>query len=219
VTQDATVASARKKKSATTWLLAALVFGLSAIVVLSVAVYVVANRDDGEVDRGEAMTETLGYDPAANPFTLGQPNALGVPLRRGAVVVLDASRSADEWLGHATAQLTGGSGLTDRHALIVATEQGPRPLLPGEDLRGRGLADADAAATAAAERDPRQVVWITAEPLATDTIDTLASIGVPVSVVQFDQRDAAAERLAEDNGGRYVELYPDQLRVWRQAAE
>jgi len=217
VTQDAP-APRRKKKSATPWLLAMLVFGLSAIVVLAVAIIVVSNRDDGEVDRGEAITETLGYDPAANPFTLGRANALGVPLRRDAVVVLDASRSADEWLGHATAQLEGPSGLGDSHTLVVATESGPRPYQPGETLRGQGLADAAVTAASLADRSPEQVVWITAEPLAPATVDALTALGAPVSVIQIDRRDAPAEFLAEDTGGRYIELYPGQLRAWRDAA-
>ncbi|MEM0914711.1 MAG: hypothetical protein AAGK09_08875 [Planctomycetota bacterium] len=209
--------SARRRS--TPWLIAGVLTGLSAALVVAVGVFVLLTHDDpNRIDAGEAMVDTVGYDPSVNPFTLGTPNALGVPLRRGALIVLDTSASADPWLAPTWQQLS-LSGTGDLKSLLVATEAGPREASEIAALSGGGgLADAQAAAEEVARRDPSMVVWITSEPLNHRAVELLRRLEVPIGVITIDRRDDEAEALADATQGRYVELDSGQILDWHRAA-
>lgn len=207
----------KKGKKSTPWLVAGLLTGVSAAVILGLGVLILASRDDpNAIDTGEAIVDTLGYDPSVNPFTLRSPNALGVPLRRDAVVVIDGSVSAEAWLAAAIAQVADAA---TNATTLLATESGVEPIAAATSPVAQGLADASAAAERAAQASASMVVWITGEPLDYAVTDRLTGLGVPIGVIQVDRVDRSAEALAEDSGGRYVELDSGQILDWQRDAE
>ncbi|MEM9789475.1 MAG: hypothetical protein AAF842_03610 [Planctomycetota bacterium] len=213
-----TAKPAPRRKKSTPWLLAGLITGVGAALILGGGVLVLANRDDpNAIDTNEAITDTLGYDPSVNPFTLRTPNALGVPLKRGAVVVIDASASARDWLPAAVAQVANATE-GDRATGWIATESAVETIDASSVPVAAGLANASAASQRVAGLSPSMVVWVSGEPLAPDAEDRLAELDVPVSLILIDRDDFAAEALAEDSGGRYVELDSGQVLDWQRAA-
>ncbi|MEO0586306.1 MAG: hypothetical protein AAF078_01580, partial [Planctomycetota bacterium] len=154
VTPDlpAPAATKNKRSPMTTWLLAALAFGVSAVIALTV-VLLTMDRGTREVGEGEAIEATLGYDPAANPFTIRPPNALGIGVTATGAVVVDASASARPWLGDVAAQLQ-SAGVS----ATLITEDGPTPLDPRTAPEARGLGDAGEALAATLRADPTEVV-------------------------------------------------------------
>ncbi|MEM6333044.1 MAG: hypothetical protein AAF823_06860 [Planctomycetota bacterium] len=202
-----------RKPAKQAWLLAALAFGVSLLIALTVLLVVVGSGGPRELDEGEAIEATLGYDPSVNPFALNRPNALGVAAPSGTAVVVDASNSARAWLDDVATQLV-DAGIQP----TLITEDGPVELQPGETPQARGLGDAGEALAAVLRDSPRRVVWITSEPVAPQLAAYVEEAGIPVSVVAIGRSDLAAETLAEFTGGQYVRLSTEQIREWRDAA-
>ncbi|MEM9251851.1 MAG: hypothetical protein AAGB29_05835 [Planctomycetota bacterium] len=208
--------SARRRS--TPWLIAGVLTGLSAAIVVAVGVFVLLTHDDpNRIDAGQAMVDTLGYDPSVNPFTVDTPNALGVPLRRGAVVVIDSSNSARDWFDvvgkHAVLQQD------DDLSVVIAQEtrsnvRDSRSLL----MQASGLADAVQAAEQVVALQPSMIVWITSEPMDYKATDIVKALDKPISVIHIDRADATARSMAEDTGGTYIELDSAQILDWHRAA-
>lgn len=219
-------------------------FSVVVSILVGVSILAIILLSDGEGDTTAALVEEFGYDPELNPFTAEEANVLGLSLTRRDAVVVDASSSSEAWLAlvgenvaEAVSKLPGRASL----AVVVATDGAPRWLTPAETLarvseldsaalveqaeavRAAGRSTPAPAIEAAKRAGADRVVFVLGRALAMAEADAVAAaLGDDpprLDVVLIDVGDpSSARRLAEDSGGRAIELSSDKLARWYRQA-
>lgn len=215
-------------------------FILLLVVAVGLAAMVLLQPPPDARDLREGVIETFSYDADANPFTLDKPNALGLPLRKSTVVVVDTSAASEPWLQSVKDALAAGLGGHEGGSqvdLIYATMYGPVTLNRGlasvggitrdaiasfqSQVTAKGEASLSKAVAMAMERSPSHVIIIAGSPP-----DDAAAIEVALSKNPELVVDALAvgrdvlelEDLARRFNGRYQLITDTRLSEWRDAA-
>lgn len=237
------IPTAQKRKVAryTTYMVfAAVVAAIVAVCLL--AVFVLLEQQAMDRTASPVGVESFVYDPAANPFTRGEANVLGLPLRDRTVVVVDASQPSEAWLPDAEAAIAAGLVGHDprgRVEVIYSTDHGLEALGGGMTrvaslspeqfaaLHERVGVGGDVSLVPAVRQalglEPTHLVLVTGRRPTDEEVAVLRSVlaGTPaliVDIVVVDRETVALEDLSAEHRGRYVFLTTDRLREWRAAA-
>ena len=182
----------------------------------------------------------LGYAPDVNPFTLRQPNVLGVPLTGNAAIVLDTSRQTQRWLALATDAIVAGiTHATARDQCVIVVAGDAVTTIPPEpapldnqtrkqiatalaNLYSEGAPDLLAALQLATTVKPKQIVLLAGQPLDND-VDALRDLMDANKAVRFDviliaQDPPALRQYIIKRGGAYVILTRWQINQWQKQA-
>lgn len=238
---EAQIVTARRRRSVIRSLTTLVFLGVL-LLVAAAAAWVffafMAGRNEG-LAPDQVVTETLGYDPQTNPYTLESPNVLGLPLTEPTAVVVEASRGSRNWLAAVNVALQRGlSRMSPTPVMLIyAAADGPsafhdqpqptRSLAQHEmaafqdRFDARGGADVSAAVEWALHTGVKHLVLILpreVDPAQFDAIADQLGEDVSLDLIHLNGRDAAARTLAEQTGGRYIPLSDAQLADWYRAA-
>lgn len=186
----------------------------------------------------QTITQALGYDPDANPFTLTEPNLIGVPVTKATVLVVDASASNARQFDYLKALLPHDlKGLNaDTPVQVLLIHDGHVLALP-ERVTAAGQIDLEAltekiestypagelrvvaAVKQAMASEPEQIIVLLGSGLpATEdfgaTGEKLRAAAKPFHVLLLGAADESLRQTAEGTGGQYVELPRGQIGAW-----
>lgn len=237
------IATARvKRKAIRAGVIVAFVLFMG-LVVIGVAIAVVTLIKTSTPGAGQQ--ELLGgYDPSVNPFKLDQPNFLGIPLERDAIVAIDAGSPSAGWLRVAKDALVLGTRPLPANARFQAifwVEEGffaypeklksldsaERAALPEalNRVAARGAAEPHAAIQQALSAGPQQVILVTGRLLRDDELADIekqfnANSGVRLDVILLGGDDLPRlQKYVQDRKGRFVSLPRTQLNNWYRVVE
>jgi hypothetical protein len=219
-------------------------FVVVAIALVVALVALVANlvKESAPPSARQITTETLGYDPQANPFKLDQPNVMGLPMPEGSIIiVVDTGARMTRHLAIVTDMLAGNTatlGADHRLTILLPHETEPlgipeSGLVPADQLvpddmaeqmaqlLPGGLADILQSVEQALERSPDRLMLITATVPRPNSLARLERLlgqtDAKLDVVLIDSHSRVLTNLAEISGGRYIELPAGQLTQWYQS--
>lgn len=213
-----------------------------ALVIALVALVVNLVRESAPPSAEQITTQTLGYDPQANPFSIDRANLIGLPMPEGSIIVvidtgsrmtrhlamitdmlaantatLEANHRIAIWLPHETQPLhipeTGLTAADQLQADPLADQMAQ--LLPG------GLPDTLGSIEQALALSPDRLVFITATVPRPNGLAQLERLlkqtDTTLDVLLIDNNSRVLNNIARISDGRYVELPAGQLTQWYQS--
>ncbi len=251
VKKNRIVTAQTKRKVIRAGIMAAIAAVFAVILIIGAVALSIVNKDTGpdakelERQRIEARNKLFGYDPNKNPFTLTQPNFLGLTLKPSFVIVLDASSTTSSWFGQVADAIP--LGLKNADAKItgqvtVAADGGPKfyPAEPKpidsavvEDIASNlmntyanGSGDIAQAVDASLSGKPSQIIIVTndtgmpahlGEKLA-DLLKDRPEVVIDIIVINANQRRDDLDKLIQSRKGQYVLLTAGRIAEWRKEA-
>jgi hypothetical protein len=219
----------------------ALVVGLALLVGNLIKELETSKPDPNQVIQQQAqqtITQALGYDPDANPFTLTEPNLMGVPVDKATVLVVDASAGNARQFDYLKALIPHNLKAlnADTPVQVLLIHDGkvvalPEQVTPAGQLELAALTDKIESIYPAGElrvvpaveqalaASPGQIIVLlgsglpVGEPFAA-LAEKLRSAAMPFHVLLLGASDDALRQTAEGTAGQYVELPRGQIGAW-----
>jgi len=226
-------------RATTAILFLGVVAGLLALMIFALVMLI---SEPPSPDTSHLALQKFEYKRDANPWTMGQPNVLGLPLGERCVIVVDASAEAEPWLDTVRSAVTAGLTRADSKAqvnVVYATRGGVEKLTGGltgigglsasrlskfqADIPAGGSPELFPAIAAALEMEPESIILITGRRAREVDQDRIRSVieanAVLLDVVSVLRDDPGFERMAGNSGGRYIKfLTADRFEQWRSEA-
>ncbi len=242
VDNDAVPTALQKRKGVRAVTIAAFAFVMVVLVGVCVSAIMLVTRSSGP----QVLTvETFSYDRSANPLKIAEPNIMGLPLERRAVVLLDLTGVSSNTWDAMKPVLVDGLSRTSRSislGLVIVDEDGLQmpwgddvERLTGrtpEDLRAliNGLTPRSDAgpvpalqqsAAAVADMSPDQLILIAGRAIDDAEAQPLFAAVQPkrVDAVVLDEDSAGLDNLTRETQGSYLSLDSAvDLRRWVEDA-
>jgi len=217
----------------------AIVAGVLALMVFALVMLI---SEPPPPDTSHVALQQFEYTRGANPWTMPEPNVLGLPLGERCVVVVDASKEAEPWIDTVRSAISAGLTRADSKTkvnLVYATRTGVEKLSGGptaigglsasrlesfqEDQPVGGEPELFPALAEALEMEPASIILITGRRARSVDQDRIRSAieanAVLLDVVSVYKDDPGFERMATNSGGRYIKfLTSDRFDQWQADA-
>lgn len=192
-----------------------------------------------DIDAHSVNTDQFGYDPQVNPFLLKKPNFMGLPLAPRTVLMADGSGAMRNYFDGVkiAIQTTLPKLDAEQQVQVVLWRESvpfvfPAQLTPAkntsqlllnqklDELFARGAISARPAFAVALQAKPDLLIMVAhflpSSAEMKQVAQQVRNAGVRLDVVLLDNSDDDLKKLAQDTGGKYVEVSSGDLNRWVQ---